>query len=211
MNSNKHLIVFIKNPEMGKVKTRIAATTGDLAAFNIYLRLLEITRSNTSQLTDIYKNLYYSEQIAIDDEWPNETYVKMKQSNGDLGHKMKMAFNEVFDKLGNRQKSKVLIIGSDCPEVTQSIIFSAYELLDKHDVVIGPTYDGGYYLLGMNDYFPFLFDGIAWSTADVFNQTLQIISNKQLTVATLHALNDIDTEADWMAYQKRSTSAKENS
>jgi rSAM/selenodomain-associated transferase 1 len=211
LNSNKHLIVFIKNPEMGKVKTRIAATTGDLAAFNIYLRLLEITRSNTSQLTDIYKNLYYSEQIAIDDEWPNETYVKMKQSNGDLGHKMKMAFNEVFDKLGNRQKSKVLIIGSDCPEVTQSIIFSAYELLDKHDVVIGPTYDGGYYLLGMNDYFPFLFDGIAWSTADVFNQTLQIISNKQLTVATLHALNDIDTEADWMAYQKRSTSAKENS
>ncbi len=196
---------------MGKVKTRIAATTGDLAAFNIYLRLLEITRSNTSQLTDIYKNLYYSEQIAIDDEWPNETYVKMKQSDGDLGHKMKMAFNEVFDKLGNRQKSKVLIIGSDCPEVTQSIIFSAYELLDKHDVVIGPTYDGGYYLLGMNDYFPFLFDGIAWSTADVFNQTLQIISNKQLTVATLHALNDIDTEADWMAYQKRSTSAKENS
>lgn len=195
---------------MGKVKTRIAATTGDHKALNIYLRLLEITRNNLHQLTDVHKHLYYSDQVLSDDAWANESYRKMKQCEGNLGHKMKMGFRDVFDTIGKEQKSKVLIIGSDCPEVSATIINSAYALLDRHDIVVGPTYDGGYYLLGMNDYFPFLFDGIAWSTEDVFDQTQQIISKHKLSFATLPILNDIDIEDDWMAYQKRSTSAQEN-
>lgn len=206
MHVTNHLIIFIKNPELGKVKTRIAATAGDKQALAIYKQLLDVTKRNTQDLDSIQKHLFYSDAIDTTDDWPTGLYLKHLQANGDLGHKMKMAFKDLFSQNKLQNKLKVLIIGSDCPEVSDTIISQSFELLNNFDVVLGPTYDGGYYLLGMNDFYPFLFDDIAWSTEDVFGQTIQIISDQNLTYTTMPKLHDMDTEEDWNGYQKRSKS-----
>jgi len=91
-----------------------------------------------------------------------------------------------------KKYSKAIIIGSDCPEISPDIINEAFTQLDSHDVVIGPTYDGGYYLLGMNEMTPELFKNIAWSTETVFDQTIEIIKNAQLSHAVLEKLSDLD-------------------
>lgn len=208
--SNK-LIIFVKNPVPGKVKTRIAATAGDENALVIYHQLLEFTKHNTQSLEGIQKFLFYSDEIEQTEEWPSDIYTKQLQVHGDLGHKMKMAFKEILNDRKKQNKTKALIIGSDCPELSESIILQAFDFLDNNDVVIGPTFDGGYYLLGMKGYFPILFDGIAWSTEDVFDLTIQIIKEQNLSFATLPTLNDIDTEDDWNAYQKRSISVRDDS
>jgi len=95
---------------------------------------------------------------------------------------------------------KVVIIGSDCASLTPAIVKVAFQQLDKHDFVIGPALDGGYYLLGMNQYMPSVFDGIAWSTDSVLADTKQRIKDLKKDYVLLPALSDIDYEEDWIKY-----------
>ena len=81
------------------------------------------------------------------------------------------------------------------------MLSQSFDYLETHDVVLGPTFDGGYYLLGMNGYYPSLFDNINWSTETVFLETVNNTEQLQLTYAILPTLNDIDTESDWVGYQ----------
>lgn len=193
--SKEALIIFVKNPELGKVKTRLAATVGDESALNIYKQLLNYTKQITKDLTQ-EKWVFYSDRVDNDDIWDNADYNKTVQSGHDLGQKMLNAFKFCFDK----GYGKVSIIGSDIMEINQSIIQKAFTTLDEKDIVIGPAKDGGYYLLGMNDLYSSLFHNKKWSTESVFHDTILDIARLELNHIELDILNDIDTESDWKIY-----------
>lgn len=187
---NKHLIVFVKNPVLGTVKTRLAKTIGDQSALEIYLDLMRKCRDE-SLAAEAKRHLFYSKQIIKGDLWPEEGFEKKLQVEGDLGEKINAAFSNVFQERG-----KVLIIGSDCYDLTAAIIEDAYRALDTSDVVIGPANDGGYYLLGTSKFCPVLFEGINWSTETVLKETIEQAEKENLSVALLPELIDIDTIED---------------
>ena len=188
------LIVFIKNPELGKVKTRLAKTMGAEKALAIYIALMEHTRKIAEALP-VARYLFYSQAINEKDNWSNHIFHKDLQIEGDLGDKMAMAFHTAF-----KDKEKVVIIGSDCASLTPEIVQEAFDKLEEYPFVIGPAIDGGYYLLGMNQYFPHVFENIAWSTTEVYPKTIEIINDLDKSYFLLPKLSDIDTEADWLKY-----------
>lgn len=190
MNS-KAVIIFIKNPEKGKVKTRLAKTIGDDRALAVYQKLLAHTRDVMSKV-DAEKYLYYSNEVNAQDDWSNEQFIKRVQAGNDLGQRMSNAFREVFE----RGHTEVVIIGSDCYQLNNEIINSALNGLREKNVVIGPTYDGGYYLLGMSKYIEDVFLDKQWSTATVYSDTINDIGRLKLSYVTLPKLSDIDEEKD---------------
>lgn len=191
------IIIFIKNPELGKVKTRLAKGVGDAMALQVYTELLEITRAKVCQLT-ADKYLYYSSFLDTSDGWSGIDFIKMVQSAGNLGTKMANAFQEVLsNKPLDKSPHKVLIIGSDCAALSVEIMQNAFQQLDAADIVIGPTHDGGYYLLGMKVFYHQLFQNIQWSTESVFRETIDIANQLGLTYQSLPMLHDIDTKEDW--------------
>ncbi len=185
------LLIFVKNPQLGKVKTRLAATVGNRQALRIYLKLLERTRAITLPLS-YDKMVCYTPEVLTDDRWDNEHYRKILQSNGDLGVRMQHAFEHGFAQGYQR----VCIIGSDCYELSTAVIEQAFEQLATHDVVIGPSTDGGYYLLGMNRLYPALFTNKAWSTASISEATIRDLKQLQLRYFELPSLTDVDEEDD---------------
>ncbi len=187
----KRLIVFVKNPELGRVKTRLAKTVGAQMALDVYNYLLEITRNTTKELK-CNKAVYYSKFVDMDDNWPNDVFDKFVQKGENLGKKMWSAFSEAFDE----GFEKVMIIGSDCPQLSQEIIEMGFDLLESVDVVIGPAKDGGYYLLGMKDPLDFLFEDKEWSTDSVFEDTVMDIVTAGKKYAKLPMLSDLDDAYD---------------
>lgn len=185
------LLIFVKNPEKGKVKTRLAQTVGEDKALAIYRKLLKITKSVTDQLK-VHREVWYSRFIEKDDIWSDSPYEKKLQRGKDLGARMKGAFQEAFASGSGR----VVIIGSDCAELSPRILRQAFQVLEEHDVVVGPSRDGGYYLLGMAEFYMALFDQKNWSTPAVCKQTIQQLKRMNVTYRLLPELNDIDTEQD---------------
>lgn len=194
MKKVRKLIIFVKNEEAGKTKTRLAASIGDEEALDVYRKLLVHTFRQTVPLHKVQKEVWYSRFKAEQDIWSKGDFTKRIQEGERLGERMANAFKKVFDT-DNRQK--VLIIGSDCAELTTEVVEKAFEELDKSDIVIGPAKDGGYYLLGMKHYYPDLFNGIAWSSEHVFDQTRAKVHRLGLSCAILEELNDVDTLEDW--------------
>lgn len=192
------MIIFAKQPIQGQVKTRLAKTLGDKTTLDIYKKLLCITEDITSKL-NISKTVYWDQILNQTNLYFKNGYTFKEQSQGDLGKKMKDAFREEFDESFN----KILIIGTDCPYLTERIFEDAYHALENSDIVIGPAKDGGYYLLGMKDLKASLFEGIPWSTELVFNLTIEKIKELNLTFSVLPELNDIDTEKDWLEWEEK--------
>lgn len=188
----KRLIIFAKNPELGKVKTRIAKTLGNEVALAIYFQLLEHTKAQTKDLEAVEKVVYYSESLEADDLWSSGEFDKRVQKGGDLGERMYNAFKDAF----NEGCESVCIIGSDCQEISQQNIEKAFDQLCNHNAVIGPAQDGGYYLLGMNELSSLFFKGKNWSTDEVFVSTIEDFEREKMTYAELPVLNDVDTEKD---------------
>lgn len=208
---NKALIIFIKNPKKGKVKTRIARTVGDDKALAIYLQLSKITRDNALILRGVNVYLFYDDYINTNDEWSNDYFEKHLQTGNDLGERMRNAFDFVLKK-----HASACIIGSDCPTLSVEIMQEAFEKLAVYDTVLGPSTDGGYYLLGIKNKenkgdnidssllkdLHHLFDDMVWSTENVLANTLSRIKKNHQTVFFLPELTDIDEEADWLIFQK---------
>ena len=187
----KAIILFTKNPELGKVKTRLAKTLGNEKALEIYKKLLIHTQEIVAPIL-VDKFVFYSEEIIENDAWSSEVYHKKIQKGIDLGERMKNAFQELFEL----NYDSICIIGSDCFELSSEIINGAFRVLKNNDVVVGPTFDGGYYLLGMNKLHSHLFENIIWSTETVFKETLFKIEKANLSKAILVKLNDVDEEID---------------
>ena len=185
------LLIFVKNPQLGKVKTRLAATIGDQEALRIYLKLLERTREVTLPLA-VDKIVCYTPEVLTNDRWDNEHYRKTLQAEGDLGERMYRAFEQGFAQGYQR----ICIIGSDCYELSTEVIQEAFEQLNAHDVVIGPSTDGGYYLLGMNRLHARFFTDKAWSTARVMEDTVHDAKRMNLRWFELPTHTDVDEEDD---------------
>jgi rSAM/selenodomain-associated transferase 1 len=190
------IIIFTKNPVYGQVKTRLAATIGKDKALAIYEQMLGYTAEITNKLP-ANKFLYYSDSIGIGDKWSDDLYIKKLQYGSNLGERMENAFHHLFG-LGYH---RIVIIGTDCPELTSAVISNAFECLSTYDVVIGPARDGGYYLLGMNKMYTGLFQDISWSTNNVLEETLNTCSGARLSTTMLEELSDIDTEEDLIAHK----------
>lgn len=189
----KTIKVFIKNPEKGAVKTRLAASVGDDRALFVYKKLLDYTRNLVSGI-DAQKEVWYSKFVDDSDGWGIENFTKKQQSGANLGERMRNAFKESF--IQDREQF-VVLIGSDCAELTPEILEQAFEELRKKDLVIGPAEDGGYYLIGMSRFIPEIFVGIDWSTENVLSQTLTKAKKEGAGFALLSELNDVDTIEDW--------------
>ncbi|AUC86359.1 glycosyltransferase [Polaribacter sp. ALD11] len=189
LNSKNLLLIFTRNPELGKVKTRLAKTVGDETALEVYKFLLEKTRDIAVKVTSD-KAVYYSVKIRYNDIWDANIFKKHQQVGEDLGIRMLNAFENGF-KAGYE---KVLIIGSDLYDLTPKTIEKAFLELDKNDVVIGPAEDGGYYLLGMNSLHANIFKNKKWGTETVRKDTLDDLKDKK--VFLLSELNDVDIFED---------------
>ncbi len=189
------LIIFVKNPIEGQVKTRIARTTGDARAVEIYRELLHYTHDVAESLPadDYHKTVYYGDQVNPNDLWNGWTKALQPQ-DGDLGDRMKQAFREQF-ALG---AARVVIIGSDCLALQPAHLEAAFAALGTHDVVIGPSTDGGYYLLGMNTLQEQIFDGMPWSQPELLDRTKAVLREENVSLALLKPLTDID---EWEDYQ----------
>jgi len=189
MTNNNLLIIFTRNPELGKCKTRLAATIGDQAALEVYKALLEHTVSFTKDLS-VIKEVHYSTAIGENDIWDPTIYIKKQQEGKDLGARMHHAFGNGFAA----GYTNIIIIGSDMYDLSKSDIEEAFEALKTNDYVIGPAEDGGYYLLGMKTLNPAVFKNKSWGTSTVLENTLKDV--QKTTVKLLEERNDIDYYED---------------
>lgn len=188
------LIIFIKNPIKGRVKTRLGKVIGEEEALQIYLELCRLTRNAVHDFPGA-KYVFYSDEIIEEDAWSSIQFLKMQQHGSDLGDRMTNAFKTLFE-----YHDRIILIGSDCPYLQKHHLLQAIQELDKVDCVIGPAKDGGYYLLGINTMIPQLFIDKSWSTQHVLVETLMTIKELNHTVQLLETLEDIDTISDWERY-----------
>lgn len=199
--SPSQLIIFLKKPAAGRVKTRLADTIGSEKAVELYLALIKHTFTEASKLAAQYEGgridvaVYADTAIERREEFPveiPENFGLYVQQGEGLGTRMKNAFAEGFREGFKSQ----IIIGSDCPELVSGHLKQAFDAIRATDTVIGPARDGGYYLLGMKKLHPALFELQAWSHEKVFEQTLHRIRAHQLSYTQLEELSDVDTAED---------------
>ena len=203
------LIVFLKYPEPGKVKTRLAKAVGNGRACVIYRQLAEGVMKNIfSKNPGTYDVCFFFTPADKENEikdWLKTIIDKdlgadvqfIPQEGNTLGERMSNAFKQMLQGKGYKRS---IIIGTDCPGIDAALIEDAFEVSKKRDIVIGPCEDGGYYLLGLSRYVSDLFIDIAWSTDQVFNQTMEKIQKNTLSCGILKTLADIDTPEDLYHY-----------
>lgn len=186
------LIIFQKNEELGKVKTRLAVTVGEEKALEIYRILISYTYQVIQDLpltTYIFFSNFIPNSVA---DIPSNFVLRLQEGEN-LGERMSNAFQLLF-KSGYQ---RILILGTDCAQLESRHIKDAIQKLDEKDVVIGPAEDGGYYLLGMKKSTTSLFEGIEWSTSQVFSQTIEKLTRAELSYGIIETLSDVDVEEDW--------------
>jgi uncharacterized protein len=189
------LLIFVKYPEPGKVKTRLAKNIGLENAAVLYRKMAETIIHDLSKLTDYTKIIFFDPPERKNDVMRWLTFNGLSfiaQEGNSLGEKMLNAFSHAFS-LG---ADKAVIIGTDCPQITTQTILRAFEKLEKSEAVIGPSYDGGYYLLGLRRFSREIFHDIDWSTNLVFDQTMKKIRDEGLQSTCLETLRDVDTVED---------------
>lgn len=189
VNSKSLLLIFTRNPELGKCKTRLAATVGDETALDIYKFLLAHTVKISTNL-NVAKAVYYSEEVRENDMWDNLLFDKKQQIGDDLGERMSHAFQQGFAS----GFEKICIIGSDMYDLDQEDLEHAFSTLDSNDFVIGPALDGGYYLMGMKKWNQAIFQNKDWGSQTVLEDTLADLKNEKAHL--LEVRNDIDLYDD---------------
>ncbi len=186
----KALIIFQKNAELGKVKTRLAKDVGNEKALEIYNYLTNFTHDLIQKL-DVDKFLFYSDYLPENQNFPEDYHLKIQTGN-DLGERMFNAFKEV-KSFGYES---VVIVGTDCIELTMEILETAFDKLENTDFVVGPAIDGGYYLLGSTKLDKSIFMDKTWSSNTVFSDTIKNLEENEASYFLLPILSDIDTVDD---------------
>ena len=204
MTNQKKLIIFTRYPEPGTTKTRLIGALGANGAAELHRKMAELA-------VGVARELKASTGIAIEIRFVGGDDSKMRQWLGndinyapqiglDLGERMDNAFKSGFDQGCNR----IVIVGSDCPELTANILEEAFQALDRHPVVLGPASDGGYYLVGLKQRLP-VFQDIPWGTENVLEETRKALSSLEVSCVLLERLSDVDTPGDlhiWESAQK---------
>jgi hypothetical protein len=196
---DQKLIVFLKAPREGLVKTRLAREIGAAAVCEAYRILVETLLQQIASLRDVELRFTPDDAEAEIRSWLRPGWQAQPQGDGHLGKRLQTAFAKGFQAGATR----VAIIGSDCPDVTAEDIRQAWDGLSAHEVVLGPASDGGYWLIGLNRLQPALFEAIPWSSENVLAETLRRAQQAGLRVRLLRVLSDIDTEADWRHWKAR--------
>ena len=194
------IIVFVKNIKLGKVKTRLAKTIGNQAAFEVYSELVKITERALENLPQD-KRIYFSDAI-IETKWTDCD--KAVQYGEDLGQRMKNAFQKGLEDGYDR----IVLIGSDLPDIHATHITNGLQALSANNIIFGPAIDGGYYLIGMTKMFEFVFENKPWSQSNLLTETLAELNQNAITYSLLESLNDIDTVEDLEASEFYKTNKK---
>ena len=178
------------------MKTRLAREIGATAACDAYHKLVRAVLNRINSIGNV--QLRYSPDDAESEvqPWLRRSWTLSPQGSGDLGERLTRAFAESFADGARR----VVIIGSDCPWLSDAEIEQAWNELETHDLVLGPARDGGYWLVGLREPKPAVFDGISWSTETVLEQTLERARGQSLRFRLLRELRDVDTLEDWHAF-----------
>ena len=197
MTSRKNtLIIFARYPRAGEVKTRLGAEIGMEKAAEVYRQLAEGTFAIAGELAGMVRScLFYEPSASIHEmrKWVGDGLELFPQEGEDLGERMRNVFRKVFDEGANAS----LIVGTDIPDLDAGLVRKGFEHLEREPVVVGPSVDGGYYLLGMQKGVGDLFSGVRWSSQHVLADTLARVSNLGLSCGLLPELADIDTKEDW--------------
>ena len=195
-SADAHLLVLARVPVLGQVKSRLAAEIGAPAALAAYRELLAITRAAAAG-AGVHGTAWLAGPAAAVAAWAWPELAVCTQPPGDLGRRLAAAFAAAFAAGAGR----VAVIGTDCPGLRAAHLTRAFALLADHDLVLGPAADGGYYLLGLRQIQPALFQHKAWGTASVLADTLADARRLGLRVAQLPTLRDVDTAADLAAWR----------
>ncbi len=203
--SGNRLIVITKYPTPGQVKTRLAAALGEEKAAFLHKEMVEHTMERASAFSrkarchlEIRYDGATAEQFT---EWLGNGPDYIAQGEGDLGVRMSKSFHEGF----RRGDDRIVLIGTDVPQLTSAHIQIAFERLLHHDLVLLPATDGGYGLIGMRLHTPELFTEVAWGTGDVLGATIERASESGLSVSMLKPLGDVDIPEDESLWEKTST------
>ncbi len=206
LRQNNHgdcILVFLKYPEAGRVKTRLSVDIGDLHSVGIY-RCFVLDLLSTIKRLERDLVLCIAPDSSIDrfNEWLGSNYAYVFQQGDDLGQRMKNSFDDIFSKGYER----AVLIGSDIPDLPLDIIHEAFGALSERDSVIGPAEDGGYYLIGFrrDAIVGEVFEGIRWSAHTVFNETVSILKRLGVSLHTLPEWYDVDTLGDLFNLVERS-------
>jgi len=195
------LILFAKYPQASQVKTRLGKDLGDEKSAEIYRGLVEqIVAQTQPAAKDYQRALFFDPPDRAGDfqKWFPIIEHQFPQEGVSLGDRLKNAFESSL----KGRASRVVVVGSDCPYVDQSLIQRSFRSLDFHDLVLGPASDGGYYLIGLKKLYYPLFQHISWSTGKVLSQTEDRALSLNLKIHRLPTLSDIDTLQDYQSWQK---------
>ncbi|MFN0118856.1 MAG: TIGR04282 family arsenosugar biosynthesis glycosyltransferase [Elusimicrobiota bacterium] len=205
-NSDNRIILFIKSPVAGKVKTRLQPDLSPVESATLYQ---SFAQDIVSQLIETFGSQMISVAYQSFPEFPELSWLNSKvelhhfpQNGNDLGEKLIHAFKTVFDD----GAKKVIALGTDAPHLPLSIVTQAFESLDNNDVVVGPCEDGGYYLIGLNHMNKKIFENINWSTSNVLPQTQAVCKKEGKKTFLLPIYYDVDVFEDL----KRLNSDKKN-
>jgi rSAM/selenodomain-associated transferase 1 len=207
MNTKDGVLFYVKFPEYGKVKTRLANDIGHDHALDLYkcflLDMLTMLESAVLCSDNMQICICYAPETAEPAFRAlfGENYHYFPQQGNDLGERMQQSFQHAF----HSGLDRAVLIGSDLPDLPVRIVTTAFERLNRFDIVIGPSGDGGYYLLGFRQktFFPEVFQGITWSTAMVCAETLKKIEQAGYSVSLLPEWKDIDHYTDLQRFYVR--------
>jgi rSAM/selenodomain-associated transferase 2/rSAM/selenodomain-associated transferase 1 len=222
LSQTERLIIFTRYPQPGRAKTRLIPALGAEGASALQRQMTEHTlrqveclralkHSHSGQFSELSFDrpslsveIWFAGTDAPNldrqrmQDWLGQQWEYRSQPMGDLGDRMAQAFQAAFAQ----GQERVVTIGTDCPGLDASRMAQAFQLLQNHNLVLGPATDGGYYLIGLSRFVPELFTGIAWSTATVFQQTVTIAEQLGLSIAYLDELTDVDRPEDLSAWEK---------
>jgi len=206
ITSSRSLVIFANAPEKGRVKSRIAADLGADTALAAYRTLAEHAVAAASHVDWCRKTIAYSPNGSGDAmrHWFGDLFDYRAQGDGDLGRRMLAAVERAFSDGADR----VILIGVDCPGVSEAVISDAFTRLDQSDVVIGPSFDGGYYLIGMKKPMKVLFTDIPFGTGETLQKTLTTARRSGIRVSLLDWKRDVNTGDAWRSVAKSLTQSK---
>ena len=211
-NKKNALIIFINAPRFGEVKTRLQPELTVEQSLLLYRAMVEDLMRQLDGIAFCDVKIFFTPLDADNEikKWLGPNYEFYIQKGNDFGEIMKEAMAEIF-KQGYQ---KVVMIGSDIPTIDTTTIVRAFSNLDGYDVVLGPSTDGGYYLVGIKKTQPKLFNDIIWSTNTVFEQTIQKTRKLKLEVVQIEIKSNINIYNDvvelWNYLKKRNVQGKSN-
>lgn len=201
--TKERLLIFTRYPEPGKTKTRLIPTLGAKGAATLQQEMTEHTLSKARELQKrrllSLEVRFTGGSLLLMQNWLGSDIIYQPQGDGNLGARMARSLAVAFQD----GIARVVVIGTDCPNLNADLIAEAFQQLHSHDLVIGPAIDGGYYLIGLNYLISELFIGINWGTTAVLQQTVDIAKKLNISVAYLPQLADVDRPEDLFIWEMR--------